>query len=122
MCENRDGVVRTSTMSTRRSYERCWNEGRLLCPYKESCVRTEVALLEPQLCVQGGHKRDERCWNEGRLLCPYNKSCVRTEVELLEPHNYVYKEVIREMRDAGMKVGYSASMFNKSCVRTEVEL
>ena len=32
---------------------------------------------------------------------------MRTEVELLEPHNYVYKEVIREMRDAGRKVGYS---------------
>ena len=38
------------------------------------------------------------------LIGPYNESCVRTEVELLEPHNYVYKEVIREMRDAGMKV------------------
>ena len=42
------------------------------------------------------------------LIGPYNESCVRTEVELLEPHNYVYKEVIREMRDAGMKVGYSS--------------
>ena len=38
------------------------------------------------------------------LIGPYNEACVRTEVELLEPHSYVYKEVIKEMRDAGMKV------------------
>ena len=38
------------------------------------------------------------------LMGPYNESCVRTEVELLEPHHYVMREVLSEMRDAGMKV------------------
>ena len=44
------------------------------------------------------------------LIGPYNEACVRTEVELLEPHSYVYKEVIREMRDAGMKVNTKAKV------------
>ncbi|KAK3594074.1 hypothetical protein CHS0354_040842 [Potamilus streckersoni] len=38
------------------------------------------------------------------LIGPYNESCVRTEVEILEPHNYVYRDTIQEMRDAGIKV------------------
>ncbi|XP_041367402.1 glycogen [starch] synthase-like [Gigantopelta aegis] len=38
------------------------------------------------------------------LMGPYNESCVRTEVEILEPHNYIFRDTIQSMRNAGIKV------------------